>query len=122
MPTDRRKFGDSGENEAAAFLARRGFRVLARNVRLGRLGEIDIVALDPGGILVFVEVKTRRDAAFGPPEEALTPSKVRTLAACAEAWRNQKGWMAREWRVDVVAIDHSSGRPETRHIENIALG
>lgn len=121
MPTDRRKFGDSGEYQAAAFLARRGFRVLGRNVRLGRLGEIDIIALDSNGVLVFIEVKTRRDATFGRPEEALTPSKIRTLANCAESWRNLKGWVDRPWRVDVIAIDFSTGKNETRHIENIAL-
>jgi len=131
MRTEKRKFGDEGEGMAAAFLARRGFRVLARNARVPRIGEIDIVALDPaspkglrgagGGTLVFVEVKTRRNRAFGPPEEAVTPAKLRTLARCAEAWRNAKGWTARPWRVDVVAVDLSSGRGEIRHLENVEL-
>ena len=120
MKTARRRFGDEGEGLAAAFLARRGFRVLARNVRVPRVGEIDLVALD-GPALVFVEVKTRRDRAFGPPEEAVTPAKRRTLAACAEAWRTGRGWTARPWRIDVVAVDLSSGRPDIRHLEGIAL-
>ena len=119
MRTERRKFGDRGEDCAAAFMARKGLRVLARNVRLGRLGEIDIIALD-GSTLVFVEVKTRRDRAFGPPEEAVTAAKSRTLAACAEAWRNAKGWSGRPWRLDVVAVD-LSGKPETRHLEDVRL-
>src|SRR5690348_3468505 len=99
MKTERRAFGDEGEDFAAAFLARRGFRVIARNVRVVRIGEIDVIALD-GRELVFVEVKTRRDHAFGPPEEAVTPAKLRTIAACAEAWRTAKGWTARPYRID----------------------
>lgn len=120
MRTERRKFGDDGESLAAAFLARRGFRMLARNVRISRLGEIDFIALD-GSTLVFVEVKTRRDRTFGPPEEALTPSKLRTIAACAEAWRNAKGWTARPHRIDVVAVDLSSGTTEIRHLKDVAI-
>ena len=121
METARRRFGNEGEDVAAAFLARRGFRVLARNARVPRIGEIDLVALDRRGGLVFVEVKTRRDRAFGPPEEAVTSSKLRTVAACAEAWRMAKGWMDRPWRVDVVAVDLTSWKGEIRHLEGVAL-
>ncbi|MEK7546013.1 MAG: YraN family protein [Patescibacteria group bacterium] len=121
MRTEKRKFGDEGEELAAAFLARRGFRVVARNARISRIGEIDIVALDPRGALVFVEVKTRRDRSFGPPEEAVTPSKLRTIAMCAEAWRTGKGWTDRPWRIDVMAVDLASGTPDIRHLENVAL-
>ena len=120
MKTERRRFGDAGEDLAAAFLARRGFRILARNVRIPRIGEIDIIALF-GGTLVFVEVKTRRDRAFGPPEEAVTPSKLRTIAACAEAWRNAKGWSDRPCRIDVIAVDLAAGRGDIRHLEDLAL-
>ncbi len=120
MPTERRKFGDEGEGMAAALLARLGFRVLARNVRMGRLGEIDLIALD-GQELVFVEVKTRRDRSFGPPEEAVTPSKLRTIAACADGWRNRKGWTGRAWRIDIVAVDLTAGTPDIRHLKGVAL-
>jgi len=121
MRTARRKFGDEGEDLAAAFLARRGFRILARNVRVPRIGELDIIALD-GHELVFIEVKTRRAATFGPPEEAVTPSKLRSIEACAEAWRVTKGWTARPYRVDVVAVDRGGVRPEVRHLVRVALG
>lgn len=120
MRTERRKFGDEGEAAAAAFLMRQGFRVVERNARVSRIGEIDIVALD-GATLVFVEVKTRRDRSFGPPEEAVTPAKLRTLAACAEVWRTRKGWTERPWRLDVVAIDTESGSAGIRHIEGVGL-
>jgi putative endonuclease len=54
----RQALGRRGEESAAAHLRRRGFAVLARNVRT-RHGEIDLIARR-GGVLAFVEVKTRR--------------------------------------------------------------
>ena len=120
MASDRKKLGNDGEDLAAAVLRTRGFRILERNARLGRLGELDIVALD-GRTLVFVEVKTRRGTAFGSPEEAVTPPKLRTVAACAEAWRAARGWTDRPYRIDVVAIEMSDGAPKARHLEDIRL-
>ena len=82
------------------------------------MGEIDIVALQ-GETLVFVEVKTRHDVSFGAPEEAVTASMLRTIAACAESWRNAKGWSARPYRIDVVAIDLAGQAPVIRHLESV---
>lgn len=120
MAADRKKLGIEGEDLAAAHLRSRGFRILERNARLGRLGELDIVALD-GRTLVFVEVKTRRAASFGSPEDAVTPSKLRTVAACAEAWRATRGWTDRPYRIDVVAIEFAAGTPLARHLPDIRL-
>lgn len=119
MLTSKRRFGNEGEDIAAAFLRSRGFRILERQVRISRMGEIDIVALD-GQALVFVEVKTRKGDSFGSPEEAVTPSKLRTIAACAESWRIMKGCSARLYRIDVIAIDLADRGPAIRHLENVA--
>ena len=118
MDSERKVIGNHGENLAAAFLRSRGFRILERQARVSRVGEIDIVALD-GETIVFVEVKARHGSSFGAPEEAVTPSKLRTLAACAESWRARKGWVARPYRIDVVAVDLSSGEPVIRHLESV---
>ncbi|WKZ28927.1 MAG: YraN family protein [Patescibacteria group bacterium] len=118
MDSERKVIGNKGEDLAAAFLRSRGFRILERNARVSRIGEIDIVALDRE-TLVFVEVKTRHDVTFGSPEEAVTASKLRTLAACAESWQAAKGWTARPYRIDVIAVDLAGGEPAIRHLESV---
>ncbi len=118
MAAERKVIGNHGEDLAAAFLRSRGFRILERQARISRVGEIDIVALD-GETLVFAEVKTRHDVSFGAPEEAVTVAKLRTLAACAESWRLKRGWSARAYRLDVVAVDLTGRAPVIRHLENV---
>ena len=68
--TGRRSLGQRGEALAADYLRRMGYQVLATNFRC-QWGEVDIVAMD-GSTLVFVEVRTRRGASFGTPQESLT--------------------------------------------------
>jgi putative endonuclease len=123
-PTSRQRVGKWGETIAAAYLERRGYRVLARNVRTP-YGEIDLLARQPAGSLVFVEVKTRTGGSFGYPEEAVDARKLQHLVASAQAY---VAGLAEEaepgWRIDVIAIQ---GRPggkvedvRIEHFENIA--
>jgi putative endonuclease len=66
------RMGDAAESLAADHLARRGWVIHARNLRVGR-HEIDLVAVDPGPppTLVFVEVRWRARRDFGLPEETV---------------------------------------------------
>jgi len=98
----RRRRARQGEDAAAAALRERGYRIVARNVRLRR-GELDIVA-DDRGTLVFVEVKTRRSRAYGTPAEAVTPAKQRALATLALAYLARRGLHGRVCRFDVVEV------------------
>lgn len=98
----RQSVGRRGEEEAARFLAKRGFAILDRNVR-SRFGEIDLVARD-GKTLVFVEVKTLREGAGDPPEAAVTGTKRRQLGRLAQQYLKWKRFGEVPCRFDVVAV------------------
>jgi len=122
MQTERRQLGNEGEDLAASYLESKNYRILARQAGIPRVGEIDLIAYDPrGGEIVFVEVKTRRDLKYGPPEEAVHPAKLRRLMRVAEAWRVRNKLYDRPWRVDVIAIELTSAAPVIRHLESLSL-
>jgi putative endonuclease len=98
----RRSVGRRGEEEAARFLEKQRLVILDRNVR-SRLGEIDLVARD-GQILVFVEVKARREGRGDPPEVGVTGRKQRRLGRLAQHYLKWKGLGEVRCRFDVVAI------------------
>jgi putative endonuclease len=120
MADPRRGFGQEGESLAAAFLRRRGFKILATNFATPA-GELDVVCED-GACVVFVEVKTRRSKDFGYPEEAITPEKRRHLARAANRFLAFYAWESRPFRFDAVAILHRDGtEPEIAHYEGIDM-
>lgn len=96
------ELGARGEEAAAAFLERLGMTIVERNWRC-KTGEIDIVVLD-GETLVLVEVKTRRTAAKGTPEEAVSPAKQKKLIRLAQAYIAHAGLEPQEIRFDVIGI------------------
>ncbi|MBV8372950.1 MAG: YraN family protein [Candidatus Eremiobacteraeota bacterium] len=93
--------GRAGEDRAADFLASRGYRVLARNVRVPG-GEIDAVCLD-GTTLVIVEVKLRDSWRFGSPLSAVDARKRATLRRIAADYAQVVAPTA-TIRFDVVAV------------------
>ena len=103
-PDGRAALGRWGEDLAAEHLEAAGARVLARNWRC-RQGELDIVAVEADGTLVFCEVKTRSGTGFGEPAEAVGPAKARRLRVLAGLWLAEHRPPGRhELRFDVVAV------------------
>jgi putative endonuclease len=114
---DRQHCGRDGEERAAAYLAARGFTIVARNVRAAA-GEIDLVALD-GDTLVFCEVRTRRSAAQGGALESVTPLKQRQVVRVARHFlATNPRWQAHPMRFDVVAIDLRDERATITHVRD----
>lgn len=92
-------FGALAEGLSAGWLGRSGWRVVARNPRLGGV-EVDLLAWE-GGCLVVVEVKARRGDRQGGPEEAVGAAKLRRLRRAALLWGDRLG--AQQLRVDLLA-------------------
>jgi len=115
--TDKAEFGKKGEELAAKHLARQGYKILERNYRTP-VGEIDIVAMD-GGVLVFVEVKSRRDDSFGAPELAVNHHKQRQMTRAALSYLVHTRRSGDPCRFDVVGICAlAGGKPEITVTKN----
>jgi putative endonuclease len=97
-----RTLGQRGEAAAARFLRGRGYRIVARTDR-GRLGEIDLVAID-GRTVVFVEVKTRRSHEAGHPADAVDAKKQQRLTRLALTYLKRHDLLECAARFDVVAV------------------
>jgi putative endonuclease len=113
MDDPRRALGRDGEAEAAAFLARQGYAILARNVRAGGV-EIDLVAVR-GALVAFVEVKTRAGRRKGAPEDAVDFRKRARLARGAAAWLAASPRRYTRIRFDVVTCEPAGDGWHVRH-------
>jgi len=78
------ELGKWGENKAAEYLERKGYRIIERDWRIGHR-DLDIVAID-SDMLVFVEVRTRRNNVFMEPELTVDRKKMRSLMIAANAY------------------------------------
>lgn len=107
---DRQELGRLGEDLAVEYLKKQGLRIVERNYRR-RLGEVDIIARE-GDTVVFVEVKTRRKASHGAPEEAVTLAKMRQLSRVAVEYLARHNLHDQPARFDVVAVDLAAGAGE----------
>ena len=108
--------GHEGEQLAARHLKRLGYRIVCRNYRCP-LGEIDIIARHRG-VLVFVEVKSRRSGTFGSPKWAITPAKQRKLSQVAWYYLQKRDLTETNARFDVVTVSGRKGAPLLEVIEN----
>ena len=115
----RQQLGRRGEDLACAELERQGMRILARNWRC-RLGEIDIIATEPGDTLVFCEVKCRSGVGYGHPLEAITYAKLRTLRQLAAVWLRLNHRTARSIRLDAIGVVLAPGQePSLTHVKAV---
>lgn len=109
--------GKSGEKVALRYLEDKKYKIVAENFRLFR-GEIDIIAYDKN-TLVFVEVKTRKSADFGLPEESVTGAKQEQIKKIAQGFLTKNNLHEIECRFDVVSLTLKEGKSYSiRHIKN----
>jgi putative endonuclease len=110
------ELGREGEALAAAFLRKKGYRIIEENYRCP-LGEVDIVAVD-GRTLCFVEVKTRSTRGYDRPEVAVHKRKQQRLSRTALWYLKEKRLQDVKARFDVVAIKRRGSLDEVQHFEN----
>ncbi len=111
MPDPRQTLGQRGESFVVYRLQQAGYTILARNWRLGSLGEIDITARHPSGEIVFVEVRTRRGPAQDVIDEALASvraTKQAKLLRLAQAFLDKHDLLDCPWRIDVAAVGYEN--------------
>ncbi len=110
--------GRRGEDVAARWLYVNGCKVLYRNYRAPKGGEVDIVCRE-GPVLAFVEVKTRTSTAYGRPALAVTVDKQALILRGASAYLRLLRNREIPWRLDVVEVLLIPGRkPEVNWIRS----
>ena len=103
MPADpRQTLGALGERVAARWFLAHGYAVLARRFRSGHR-DLDLIVVR-GDVVAFVEVKTRRGAAFGGPLPAVHWRKRRELVRSARVWVARFGRPGQAYRFDVFGV------------------
>ncbi|MCM1305806.1 MAG: YraN family protein [Bacteroides sp.] len=107
--------GNIGEDIAVNLLKKKGYRILERNVKICGT-EIDIIceAKDKCRTIVFCEVKTRYDSAYGSAAEAVTPYKIGRYVRAAKAYLARLANVNKNLRFDVIEVGESG----INHIEN----
>ena len=110
--------GRYGEDAAAKFLIKNGYRILARNYKC-RYGEIDIIAAT-GGFVCFTEVKTRKNTDYGEAREFVTKSKQGKVIRAAECWliENDSTLQPRFDVVEVYAPEGAGGPVKINLLDN----
>lgn len=111
----------AGELLAVQHLVKQGWTIIERNWRCS-LGEVDIIAHtpEPGGVLVFCEVKCRSGLGFGDPLEAITWQKVRKLRQLALTWLGDQPQWVPYYRVDAIGVLlPRGGRPQVTHVQGV---
>lgn len=111
--------GKWGEDLAEAYLERRGYTIVERDWKSGRR-DIDIIALD-NDVVVFVEVKTRRNRLFGEPEDAIDYRKRQNLQQAINHYVKFRN-IRQEIRFDIISVVGTIGtEPDIQHIQDVAL-
>lgn len=118
--TNKRVLGSLGEDAAVEYLIKNGVKIIARNFRAGRMGEVDIIAREKDYIC-FLEVKTRKNMAFGAPSEAVGIRKRQNITRLAAVYISRHKLFDANIRFDVIEVigDSSTGNFSVKSINHI---
>lgn len=110
--------GHRGEVLAAKQMEKMGYEILERNFHALK-GEIDIIA-KKDNVIVFTEVKYRKNEEMGTPAEAVNHWKQQHIIRAAKAYIAQKCLMEMgyDFRFDVAEVLTSEGKTYFRYTED----
>jgi putative endonuclease len=110
--------GRNAENSARVYLEQQGLQLLTRNFRC-KYGEIDLIMQDRD-MLVFIEVRLRRNLRYGGALASITPDKQRKLLTTAEIYLQQHNARNRYagMRFDVLGLSETGDNTEFEWIKN----
>lgn len=113
-----RQRGLEAEIWARDFLRQKGLALVATNYA-APCGELDIIAKEKDGCLVFVEVRYRKNTAFGQPYETIDKRKQKKIHATALHFLQSKGYgLDHACRVDIISITRPGDEPVIQWIKN----
>lgn len=120
--SSRKEVGQWGEEVAARYLEKKGYKIVARHWT-HRIGEIDIVAAK-GGRIVFVEVRTKTSLRYGRPEESVGWHKQEHLRRTANVYMLKHKLDNVPYQIDFLAVLYDPMLKETKiqHLENVIGG
>jgi len=112
----RRILGNHGEEIAADYLIKHGYRILETGYSC-KIGEIDIIAKNRE-FLVFCEVKLRKNLAYGYPFESVNKRKQDKIKKIASYYYSFVSDRARSCRFDVISVEPIGTGYSVNHLEN----
>ena len=114
MNRTKQQTGKKGEELAQKFLEQKGFLLLRKNYRYLK-SEIDLI-MQKDDLLIFVEVKMRKNADYGYPEEFVSDEQLERIMDASEEFMEEVNWNE-DVRYDIISI-LSEGK-EILHFEGI---
>lgn len=117
------ELGKIGEDKACEYLVKKGWKLVDRNFH-ARFGELDVIAIDNSGVLVFVEVKTMTggDSLVLKPEDQMTASKINKFKKIAQYYAGLHPELfddKRGWRLDLLTLTILEKDCIIKHYDNI---
>ena len=117
MKTEKQIFGQKGEVLAGEFYIRKGFNILETNYRHGR-SEIDLIVQKGNNLIVFVEVKSRKNKNFGPPEDFVSKMQQDRLLKLADHYVHICNW-EKQIRFDIISVSiDKNGKLKIKQFED----
>jgi len=117
---EKKDLGDVGEKIAEKYLRNKGYKILDKNFRYSKFGELDIIA-QKGNDIIFFEVKTRKKTGLSEflPEDNITFDKQKKLIKLAQIYLSKSRLLDNSWQIDILAIEiYRDGSYDIRHTEN----